>query len=243
MREQAVEFLENSVRKKRKMKLGDYLYLKSGYAFKTEEYCEETESSTPIIRISDIDGRFSSDKNAVHTMHKTDGFNIEKDDLLIAMSGATTGKLGVYLGNTPAYQNQRVGNLKLREKGDLNFRNYLMFYLQDKILKLAYGGAQPNISAKIIENIDVCIPSIDEQIKIGRILDKADQIRQKRKKAIELADEFLRSLFLEMFGDPVVNTKGWGIEKWNAVLIIKNGKNQKKLKTKMVNILFVEVGD
>ena len=52
---------------------------------------------------------------------------------------------------------------------------------------------------------------MEEQKRIAAILDKADAIRRKREQAIQLADEFLRSLFLDMFGDPVRNPKGWPV--------------------------------
>ena len=87
-----------------KTKLGKYLYLKNGYAFKKTDYVEKSKHSYPIIRISDINNFTATDKNAIHTNYIAKGFELEKNDLLIAMSGATTGKLGVYKGNIPAYQ-------------------------------------------------------------------------------------------------------------------------------------------
>ncbi|EGQ9512503.1 restriction endonuclease subunit S, partial [Vibrio parahaemolyticus] len=61
------------------------------------------------------------------------------------------------------------------------------------------------------------------QKRIAAILDKADAIRQKRKQAIELADEFLRSVFLDMFGDPVTNPKGWEVKPLKCVADIVTG--------------------
>ena len=166
-----------------KTKLGKYLYLKNGYAFKKTDYVEKSKHSYPIIRISDINNFTATDKNAIHTNYIAKGFELEKNDLLIAMSGATTGKLGVYKGNIPAYQNQRVGNLKLIGKGDSQFRNYLMLSLQELIEKLAYGGAQPNISGKIIEDIDINLPPLPEQQylsqKLTALLDEVAQTKQR----------------------------------------------------------------
>lgn len=85
--------------------------------------------------------------------------------------------------------------------------------LKSEMGKQAAGAVVKNLNSDIVRNIEVKYPNLPTQTKIAKILDKADQIRQKRKKAIELADEFLRSLFLEMFGDPVVNPKGWEVEK------------------------------
>ena len=123
--------------------VGDYLYLKNGFAFKSGSYISASASSSPVIRISDLDGQCATDECSVHVQSGEPGFEIESGDLLIAMSGATTGKIGIYEGNTPAYQNQRVGNLKLYSEalGHNGYKNYLVKNLSDQILKVAYGGA------------------------------------------------------------------------------------------------------
>ena len=181
-----------------KTKLGKYLYLKNGYAFKKTDYVEKSKHSYPIIRISDINNFTATDKNAIHTNYIAKGFELEKNDLLIAMSGATTGKLGVYKGNIPAYQNQRVGNLKLIGKGDSQFRNYLMLSLQELIEKLAYGGAQPNISGKIIEDIDINLPPLPEQQylsqKLTALLDEVAQTKQRLEAIPALLKQFRQSV-------------------------------------------------
>ncbi len=184
-----------------KTKLGKYLYLKNGYAFKKTDYVEKSKHSYPIIRISDINNFTATDKNAIHTNYIAKGFELEKNDLLIAMSGATTGKLGVYKGNVPAYQNQRVGNLKLIGKGDSQFRNYLMLSLQELIEKLAYGGAQPNISGKIIEDIDINLPPLPEQQylsqKLTALLDEVVQTKQRLEAIPALLKQFRQSVLTD----------------------------------------------
>lgn len=131
--------------------VGDYLFLKNGYAFKSNMYTEKSDGTFPIIRISDVDGRVASDAKAIHVNSDdvVDGFEVCDGDLLIAMSGATTGKVGIYKGAL-AYQNQRVGNIKLHsdELGNKVYKNYLIANLTPDILKAAYGGAQPNISGR-----------------------------------------------------------------------------------------------
>ena len=103
---------------------------------------------------------------------------------LIAMSGATTGKMGVYPFDETAYLNQRVGNIKILNKFSLypNYRNTYMQSKVDEILKIAYGGAQPNISASIIGNFDFPLPPYKEQIRIvetvQRIFDQLDVITE-----------------------------------------------------------------
>lgn len=153
--------------------LGDYLYLKNGFAFKSTEYVTPGAHSYPVIRISDLDGTCATDSSAVHVLQGAEGFTIEKGDLLIAMSGATTGKIGIYAGNIPAYQNQRVGNIKLcsSKYGDEKYRNYLITSASKTILDEAYGGAQPNISGKSIEALSFHLAPLAEQKIIAEKLD------------------------------------------------------------------------
>jgi len=153
--------------------IGDYLYLKNGFAFKSKEYVPKSDSTYPIIRISDIDGQHASDVNAAHVQNPALGFEVSTGDLLIAMSGATTGKVGIYNGTSPAFQNQRVGNLKLLSEdfGNTGFRNYIIKNISGEILKIAYGGAQPNISGKAIEGMRLPLPPLAEQQVIADKLD------------------------------------------------------------------------
>lgn len=79
------------------------------------------------------------------------------------------------------------------------------------MVKKATGASYPAVSDRIVLDSEIPVPPLDEQRRIADILDKADAIRRKRKEAIALADELLRSTFLDMFGDPVANPKAWPI--------------------------------
>jgi len=71
------------------------------------------------------------------------------------------------------------------------------------------GTTFSEVSRKGMERIKIPLPPLPEQRRIAAILDKADAIRRKRQQTLDLADQFLRSAFLDMFGDPVTNPKGW----------------------------------
>ena len=73
---------------------------------------------------------------------------------------------------------------------------------------MAGAAGQKRVGTPFLKQLEIPLPPLAEQKRIAAILDKADAIRQKRKQAIDLADEFLRSVFLDMFGDPVTNPKG-----------------------------------
>lgn len=65
------------------------------------------------------------------------------------------------------------------------------------------------LPSHLFENLEIPVPSLAAQRRIADILDRADAIRRKRKQALALTDALLRSTFLEMFGDPITNPKGW----------------------------------
>ncbi|MBK7300126.1 MAG: restriction endonuclease subunit S [Moraxellaceae bacterium] len=119
--------------------------------------------------------------------------------------------------------------------GDLNKIDQDYFYYllgSDTLYKtfsgLAAGAVVKNLNIDIVKNVVVSLPPLAEQKRIAAILDKADAIRRKRQQAIKLADEFLRSVFLDMFGDPVTNPKGWEVkELHNGILSIKSGWSAK----------------
>nr|WP_240920142.1 restriction endonuclease subunit S [Pseudoalteromonas sp. SA25] len=74
------------------------------------------------------------------------------------------------------------------------------------------GAGVPTLNRNLVHDELIPLPPLHEQKRIAAILDKADTIRRKRQQAIQLADDFLRSVFLDMFGDPVTNPKGWELK-------------------------------
>ena len=153
-------------------KLGEICALENGYAFSSDDYKQQ---GIPLVRISNISDNTINLNGCVFVKKEVDDrFIVKNGDLLIALSGATTGKMGVYENENIAYLNQRVGNLKIKKNVLLpEYRNYYMFSQIEKILKLAYGGAQPNISSKIICELQFLLPPLMEQ---KRIVQKIEEL-------------------------------------------------------------------
>ena len=147
-------------------KLGEVCSFENGYAFNSNDY---QKKGIPLIRISNIkDGEIDISKAVYIEAEYDKRFIIEYGDLLIAMSGATTGKMGVYKLDRKALLNQRVGNIKVKNKDVCfsEFRDYFMQTKSNEILKMAYGGAQPNIRGKMIKNLSFPLPPLKEQNRI-----------------------------------------------------------------------------
>ncbi|WP_192021470.1 restriction endonuclease subunit S [Shewanella sp. WPAGA9] len=113
----------------------------------------------------------------------------------------------------------------LRAKEEVLDPSYLFYMVWSKAFRFlgehAMSGAagQRRVGAEFLKKHNIPLPPLAEQKRIAAILDKADAIRQKRKQAIDLADEFLRSVFLDMFGDPVTNPKGWEKQKLSEAIV------------------------
>lgn len=163
--------------------LKDVCDFKNGFAFKSSLF---KETGLPIVRITNIDG-FNVDLDEVKYFSLNDykedlsSFEVSMGNILIAMSGATTGKVGIYKKGTKCYLNQRVG--KFIPKESILNNNYLYHFLllnTETIYILAGGGAQPNLSSNaLMSKLLIPIPCPDNpekslaiQSEIVRILDK-----------------------------------------------------------------------
>lgn len=174
-------------------KLGEIVNLKSGYAFKSKDFVDESRKKA--LKIKDLKGGGKVSLNAVSCvsndvteLSRVQYFKLKEGDIVLAMSGNTTGKIGVIPPHSnELYLNQRVGKFFMI-KQDLN--SFLYSFLmsgnyEEKILVMSYGSAQPNISPSQIENIDVIYPNKEKLVSFlnisnpifNKVLDNNNQIQ------------------------------------------------------------------
>ena len=84
-------------------------------------------------------------------------------------------------------------------------------FIYAKFSKLAAGATVKNLNIDLVSGVEVTFPPLEEQRRIAAILDQAETLRTQRRTALALLDSLTQSLFLDMFGDPVTNSKGWPI--------------------------------
>ncbi|WP_449126084.1 restriction endonuclease subunit S [Staphylococcus chromogenes] len=181
-------------------KLKDIIHLQNGYAFKSNLF---SDNGIPIIRITDINKSLVSVGTAYYPedINIDERFKINKNDILIAMSGATTGKVGKYISKTPSYLNQRIGKFVMKNGSDNNF---IFAYLNSinfkkELNKLLVAGAQPNISSQDIENISLTIPSSEEQERIGTFYLHFNNFIEKQSSKVGLLKQRKQGLLQKMF--------------------------------------------
>ncbi|WP_186350626.1 restriction endonuclease subunit S [Pseudomonas lundensis] len=105
-----------------------------------------------------------------------------------------------------------------------NDPKYIYWLLRNLHLdRFHHGTGVPTLNRNVVHRELVPVPPLSEQRRIAEILDKADALRTKRLEAITKLDELLQSVFLEMFGDPVTNPKGWSVSKLGEFAEFENG--------------------
>lgn len=162
----------------------------------------KTPTSRRFIQIDDLRNneqlKFTEDNS---------GVLVEERDVLIAWDGANAGTVGFglegFIGST-------IARLELLEENIST--NYIGWLLRTKSKYLrdnCTGATIPHINKSVLTSIKIPLPPLPIQKQIAEILEKADDAKQKRKEANKLTDEFLQSVFIEMFGDPNTNTNRW----------------------------------
>lgn len=183
-------------------KLGDIATYINGYAFKPTDWGQNGKA---IIRIQNLNNDnaefnyFSGDIN--------EKYIVKKGDILISWSAS----IGVYEWNKEdALLNQHIFkvNFNKEEINKIYFKHMISIAL-NKAIQFMHGSTMKHITKKYFDDIKIPVPSLEIQKNIADILDKAKSLASKRKEQIEELDLLVKSKFIEMFGDPVLNSKGW----------------------------------
>lgn len=212
------------------VKLKDVVDILNGYAFKSSKY---VKSGHRVMRITNVQKGILVDDDPKYYEQSNDlnKYELKIGDILISLTG-NVGRVGMVEEQIlPAYLNQRVGCLRI--KSDKVFDRYLFHLLnndsfEDNCIRNSNGIAQLNMSTEWLKDVDINLPSLDEQKKIAKILDKADEIRTKKRLANDKLDEFLKSTFIDMFGDPKANTKHLPIFKIMNLCLVQTGSTPKR---------------
>lgn len=224
-------------------RLGDVCNIKSGYAFKSEMF---TKNEIPIIRIGNITENGLEIDNDIcfdeSFWNKNKNYRINKDDVLVAMSGATVGKSCINKHSNKLLLNQRVASIS----GKNGVENKYVYYFvsspafMDYILEQSVGCAQPNISIKQLCAIEFYLPNLKEQKEIVGKLDKVYNLIALRREQLSKLDELVKARFVEMFGLPVSNTMNWETEKMQSIAPSQNYLGEMPDEVWLLNLDMIE---
>lgn len=238
----------------KKKTLGEVCKLKNGFAFKSDNYLDK---GIPVIRISDIKDGLIVPRNTVYVTENSiyDSYTINENEIIVAMSGATTGKFGIYKSKDKAYQNQRVGKFDIIDKTllDNNFLLHQLHSLKRQIEKDAYGGAQPNISSKKIEEMEIVLPPLQTQqaivSKIEELFSELDKGIEDLKTAQQQLKTYRQSVLKWAFEGKLTNEDvkdGELPEGWESKSLKELTLKVEKVKRKEVNeneeLIYLDIG-
>lgn len=144
----------------------------------------------------------------------------------VLMAGNGDLNVKYYEGKFEAYQRTYIIESKDELVLDVRYLYWFLFKYVEKLRELSIGGVIKYIKISNLTDPIILLPLLEEQKRIVKILDKADALRQKRKQSIELLDDYLKSVFLGMFGDPVKNPRGWKTEKFVKLGTLDRGKSK-----------------
>ncbi|HHQ3714850.1 TPA: restriction endonuclease subunit S [Streptococcus pneumoniae] len=206
----------------KKVKLGQVATFINGYAFKPQDWSSEGKE---IIRIQNLTKTSKGINYYSGTIDKK--YIVEAGDILISWSGT----LGVFQWcGRSAVLNQHIFKVVF-DKIDID-KSYFKYVvekgLQDAV-KHTHGSTMKHLTKKYFDNIIVPYTNLGEQQRIASELDLLSKLILRRQEQLEELNLLVKSRFNEMFGDVILNEKEWKVSKWNEILTIRNGKNQKQV--------------
>lgn len=200
-----------------KVKIKDVVNLVNGYSFTPQD---REDMGYKIIRIQNLNNPLALYNKT--TKEVPEKYFVEFGDILIAWSAS----LGVYewKNNEKALLNQHIFKVEFNTN-NLN-KSYFKYVIELAFKELEYkmrGVGLKHLTKGQLDNYEFVLPPLDEQKNRANILNQIQDLINKRIKTIELLDEYKKSVFLDMFGDPVLNNKKWDLK--NIQDIVMNEPN------------------
>ena len=193
------------------VRLGDVCEIQSGGTpsrSKTEYWKNGT---IPWVKIGDFSGKYLN-KTTEHITQK----GLENSSAKLFSKGTILYSIFATLGeatilNIDATTNQAIAGIKIKDKSSIDI-DYLFAYLKslkEEVNRIGRGVAQNNINLSILKAFTFPLPPLETQKQIAKQLNKCTTLLAKHKQMLEKYDTLIKSRFIEMFGDPVQNPKGW----------------------------------
>lgn len=183
----------------------------------------------PFVRMKDL-GAYHHTTNLVNVTNRLSKEYVKKNNIELVKKGAIllprSGSVALNHRAILGVDAVIVSHICALEVTSPDVFNVYLYYTLTRLSMQNITKKTTGLDAITFEDlskIEIPLPPLNEQRRIAAILDKADAIRQKRQESIRLTDELLRSVFLDMFGDPVTNPKGWNIKKFAEVGALDRG--------------------
>ncbi|MCC3354438.1 restriction endonuclease subunit S [Holdemanella biformis] len=188
------------------------------------EYWEN--GNIPWIKIGNIKSKYVNEYDELITeqgLNNSSAKLLKKGTILYTIF-ATLGEVGIL--DIEACTNQAIAGIKITDPRITT--DYLYYYLKSKkdyVNNIGRGVAQNNINLTTLKNFEIPLIDVDKQLNIVEILEKVERMICLKEKEIDDLDLLIKARFIEMFGDPIVNEKGWRTKPLLDMGQCKNGMN------------------
>ena len=207
------------------VRLGDVCEIQSGGTPSRSHQEYWKNGNIPWVKIGDFKGKYLDKTTEFITQQGLDNSSAKlfsKGTVLYSIF-ATLGETAIL--NIDATTNQAIAGIKIKNTDEID-TDYFYSYLQslkDEVCRIGRGVAQQNINLSILKEFKIPLPPLAEQKHIAAVLDKCTALIAKHKTMLEKYDTLVKSRFIEMFGDPVINEKKWEKVRLDSVAEIKIG--------------------
>ena len=213
-------------------RLGDVCDILNGFAFKSEQYVDD---GIRIIRIANVQKGYIEDSTPVfYPFDSKDAkkYSLEEGDMLMSLTGNVGRVAKLSKEFLPAALNQRVACLRIKDGVALDkaflFNLLNSDYFEQQCIAASKGVAQKNMSTEWLKEYEFPMFSLEQQKAIASVLDKVTELIALRKEQLAKLDQLVKSRFVELFGDLMLNLYEWPVVKISDVsLLLKSGLSRK----------------
>ncbi len=220
-----------------KVKLGDVCEVMMGQSPPGDQYNFE-ELGKPLITGS---GQLGELYPKPTQWSKAGARSSIAGDLILSIR-ASIGDLN--LSDREYYLGRGVAGLRPTPKLDSRYLWFAIGITSSELASKGTGSTFLQVRRADVENIEIPLPPLAEQKRLAAILDHADELRRVRRESLRVLDELAQSLFLELFGDPATNPKGWNVVKLGELMKIRRGASPRPIDQFMNGTVnWIKIGD
>ncbi len=190
------------------------------YGFPFDSNCFGEKGRIRVVRIRDIK---KPEKLTYFDGDYQDEYIIQNGDILVGMDGEFNCTIW---NHGPALLNQRVAKIIPKKSVSKNYLYYLLKIKLKEIEKRTTFSTVKHLLDSHLRNLEMPLLPMESQIRVGLMLEKADKLKQKREQANQMANKILQSVFINMFGNPVLNPKKWKLLTLPQVGTLARGKSK-----------------
>lgn len=205
------------------VKLGEIAEISSGGTPRRSNNSYWKDGNIPWIKISDLKSKYvsSSEEFITESGLNNSSAKLFNEGTILYTIFATIGEVSIL--KISATSNQAIAGINvLNDSFNVDYVYYYLLSIKDKMKKKSRGVAQNNINLTILKKLEVPFIKIEKQNKIVNLLKETENLINIRKEQIQAYDDFIESLFYEMFGDPNGKSNGFKLKKlgelgrWNS---------------------------